>query len=147
MKLKSFACVGLIEINRLNPEEAAPLFKLRSHTTPIGPQFFTKSAFEGDTANHDHTAYLNFIHAYVGTSIAIILVGTEENFVPFHHTGGKWKCSCTSSSSRMKTPKDVQYLHRSRVICCAIALHIRKKLKAQILMEHVQSTLENRNST
>ena len=54
--------------------------------------------------------------------------------------GEKCKCSCTSSSSRMKTPKDVQYWRRSEVICCAIALHIRKKLKEQILMEHLHST-------
>ena len=54
--------------------------------------------------------------------------------------GGRCKCSCTSSSSRMKTRKDVQYSRRFEVICCAIALHIRKKLKEQILMDHLHLT-------
>ena len=49
-----------IEINRQNQEKAAPRVKWKWNATPIGPQFFTKSAFEGDTANHNHTAQMNF---------------------------------------------------------------------------------------
>ena len=36
---------------------------------------------------------------------------------------------------------------RFEVICCAIALHIRKKLKEQVLMGDQRFDLENRNST
>ena len=56
MQLNSSDCISPIEINWQKTEEAARLFNWGYHTTPIGPQFFTKSAFEGDTANHDHAA-------------------------------------------------------------------------------------------
>ena len=53
MQLNSSDCISPIEINWQKTEEAARLFNWGYHTTPTGPQFFTKSAFEGDTANHD----------------------------------------------------------------------------------------------
>ncbi len=57
MELDSLHCISQIEIYRQNTEEAAPLFNWGAIQPPldsIGPQFFTKSALEGDTANHNH---------------------------------------------------------------------------------------------
>ena len=66
----------------------------------------------------------------------------EVGFCMDSRGGGGFKCSCTSTSSPMKTLTIVLYRRQCELICCAIALHIRKKLKEQILIRHLHSTGE-----